>query len=292
MWVQSLASLNGLRIQNWCKLQCRSQMWLCMWPFIAVAVWHRPASYSSDSTPSPGTSICHGCGPKKKKYNNIYNDVGNDFRYSAIFFSRSHYSWRFFFSPLLNPQGISCLPFNTQPFASDLEPTCTFVSLSDGKVSLNSNTEFYNKSFKIFAGWIKVARKCLYERKSVIYSGQHILKSYSIYFHLTHTNLLIILITKSIELPFSKYTQFILPKNLKPVTNFLHIFHISVKSDNVERVQEMPPQTHFNPTHIPSSPLTGGTKPALTTIPKAMNGNFTLQSSPQGNIFISFLLIS
>ena len=42
MQVQSLASLSGLRI------------------------WRRPAA-TADSTPSPGTSICHRCGLKKKK---------------------------------------------------------------------------------------------------------------------------------------------------------------------------------------------------------------------------------
>ena len=33
---------------------------------VAVAVVEA-GSYSSHSTPSLGTSICHGCGPKKKK---------------------------------------------------------------------------------------------------------------------------------------------------------------------------------------------------------------------------------
>ena len=45
-------------------LWCRSQMGLrsC----IAMAVM-QASSCSSDSTPSLGTSMCHGCGPKKKK---------------------------------------------------------------------------------------------------------------------------------------------------------------------------------------------------------------------------------
>ena len=60
--VRSLTSLSGLRIRRCCELQCRLQMWLgsCM----AVAV---VGSYSSDSTPSLGICICHGCSPKKQK---------------------------------------------------------------------------------------------------------------------------------------------------------------------------------------------------------------------------------
>ena len=45
-----MASLSGLRIFPCCELWCRSQMWL-----------------SSDRTPSLGTSICYGCGPKKRE---------------------------------------------------------------------------------------------------------------------------------------------------------------------------------------------------------------------------------
>ena len=56
--VQSLASLSGLRIRS-----CRE-----------VGIGHRQGldlavagSYSSDSTPSLGTSVCCRCGPKKQK---------------------------------------------------------------------------------------------------------------------------------------------------------------------------------------------------------------------------------
>ena len=35
-------------------------------PGIAVALV-KAGGYSSDSTPSPGTSICHRCGPKRQK---------------------------------------------------------------------------------------------------------------------------------------------------------------------------------------------------------------------------------
>ena len=64
MHVQSLASLSGLRIHCCPKLRCRSQTWLRSGVAMAV-VW--AGSCSSDSTPSLGTSICHGCGPKKEK---------------------------------------------------------------------------------------------------------------------------------------------------------------------------------------------------------------------------------
>ena len=64
MWVRSLGSLGGLRIQPCCELWCRSQKPLgsC----IAAAVV-QAKSCSSDSTSSLGTSICRRYGPKKKK---------------------------------------------------------------------------------------------------------------------------------------------------------------------------------------------------------------------------------
>ena len=67
MQVPSLASLSRLRIQCCWELWCRLQMWLGS--LFAVAVV-KAGGYSSDSTPSLGTSICHGCGPKKTKNNN------------------------------------------------------------------------------------------------------------------------------------------------------------------------------------------------------------------------------
>ena len=63
--VPSLAWLSGLRIQRCCpELWGRSQMWLGSRVAVAV-VW--AGSYSSDATPSLGTSVCLGCGPRKKK---------------------------------------------------------------------------------------------------------------------------------------------------------------------------------------------------------------------------------
>jgi len=61
--VQSLVLLSGLRI--WCYRElCRLQMWLGSG--VAVAL-EKAISYSSDWTPSLGTSIRCGCGPKKTK---------------------------------------------------------------------------------------------------------------------------------------------------------------------------------------------------------------------------------
>ena len=62
--VQSLALLRGLRIQRCRELWCRSQMWLGSPGAVAVG---QAGFCSSILTPSLGTSMCCGCGPKKKK---------------------------------------------------------------------------------------------------------------------------------------------------------------------------------------------------------------------------------
>ena len=62
--IQPLASLSGLRIQCRCELWCSLQTQLGSHIAMAVA---QAGSYSSDSTPSLGTSIRHGYGPKKTK---------------------------------------------------------------------------------------------------------------------------------------------------------------------------------------------------------------------------------
>ena len=64
MWVQSEASLSGLRIQYCCELWRRLQTWLRSG--IAVAVV-KAVNCSSDSTPSLGTSKCRRFDPKKQK---------------------------------------------------------------------------------------------------------------------------------------------------------------------------------------------------------------------------------
>ena len=61
--VQSLASLSRLRIWYCCELWCRSQMHLRS--YVAVTVV-QAGSYSFDLTPTPGTSVCCWCGPKKR----------------------------------------------------------------------------------------------------------------------------------------------------------------------------------------------------------------------------------
>ena len=62
--VQYLMLLSGLRIHCGRELWCSLQMWFGS--NVAVALmWG--GSYSSDWTPSLGTSICCGCGPKKQK---------------------------------------------------------------------------------------------------------------------------------------------------------------------------------------------------------------------------------
>ena len=63
MQAQSLPSLSGLRIGHCCELRCKSQTHLGSCVSVAVA---QAGSCSSDSTPSLGTSVCCGGGPKKQ----------------------------------------------------------------------------------------------------------------------------------------------------------------------------------------------------------------------------------
>ena len=60
--VRSLALCSGLRIWCCCELWCRSQTQFGS--HIAMAVV-QAGSYSSNQTPSLGTSICCGCSPEK-----------------------------------------------------------------------------------------------------------------------------------------------------------------------------------------------------------------------------------
>ena len=59
-----LASLSGLKIWHRHELWCRSQTWLGFCVAVAMAL---VGGYSSDSTPSLGTSIYCRCSPKKIK---------------------------------------------------------------------------------------------------------------------------------------------------------------------------------------------------------------------------------
>ena len=62
--VRFLVSLSGLRFQRCHELWCRSKTQLGS----AIAVAEVEASsYSWDSTPSLGTSVCHRGSPKKQK---------------------------------------------------------------------------------------------------------------------------------------------------------------------------------------------------------------------------------
>ena len=64
MRVRSLALLSGLRIWHCHELWCRSQTLLGSHVAVAVAL---ADSCRSDSTPSLGTSVCPGRGPKNPK---------------------------------------------------------------------------------------------------------------------------------------------------------------------------------------------------------------------------------
>ena len=78
LWVQSMASLSGLRIWRSHELWCRSQKRLRPSVAVVVAMAVAVASHwSSDLTPSLGTSICHRSGPKKKKEKNQKNQKGH-----------------------------------------------------------------------------------------------------------------------------------------------------------------------------------------------------------------------
>ena len=70
MQVRSLVWLSGLKIWPCCELWCSLQTQPGSGIAVTVA-W--AGGYSSDLTPSLGTSICHGCGPKKTIYIFIYN---------------------------------------------------------------------------------------------------------------------------------------------------------------------------------------------------------------------------
>ena len=66
MWIQFLASLSGLTIWHFGEPQCRLQTRLGSRVTVVLA-W--AGGYSSDSTPSLGTSICLRSGPRKKTKN-------------------------------------------------------------------------------------------------------------------------------------------------------------------------------------------------------------------------------
>ena len=80
MPVHSLASFHGSGIWCCCELWGSLQTWLGFRVVVTVAV---VSSRSSDSTPSPGTSICCRYGPKKQTTNKHTNATDSDFRASS-----------------------------------------------------------------------------------------------------------------------------------------------------------------------------------------------------------------
>ena len=72
MQVRSLALFIGLRIWHCHELRHKSQMQLGSRTAVAVTL---ADSRSSDSPPSLGTSMCHGCGCKKTKKKHIYRQM-------------------------------------------------------------------------------------------------------------------------------------------------------------------------------------------------------------------------
>ena len=59
-WPRSVGQVSGFAVYVWCTLKS----WLGSGVAMAQVL---AGNYSSDSTPSLGTSICHGCGPKETK---------------------------------------------------------------------------------------------------------------------------------------------------------------------------------------------------------------------------------
>ena len=56
-----------------CGVGCRHG-----WDAMLLWLWHRLGSYSSDWTPGLGTSICHGCSPRKGKKQNKQTEGGRE----------------------------------------------------------------------------------------------------------------------------------------------------------------------------------------------------------------------
>ena len=60
---EDVGLISGLKSWSGRELWCRLQTWLGSRVAVALV---KAGTYSSDSTPSLGTSICHRCGPKKQ----------------------------------------------------------------------------------------------------------------------------------------------------------------------------------------------------------------------------------
>ena len=93
------ALFSGIRIQHCCEPWCRSQTWLGSHIAVAMA---QAGKYSSDSTPSLGTSICHRPKITKDKKQNKTN---------------------FFTTSLPQPSGTPSCPFNFSQEKLEVIPT-------------------------------------------------------------------------------------------------------------------------------------------------------------------------
>ena len=99
LWLWSVASLSGLRISQYHELWCRSQTHLGFRVAVAVV---QAGSCSSDWTPNLGTSMCHGCGTKKKRFVYLRNNLTQKLLSFRLFFGWENSSLMDIFISLLS----------------------------------------------------------------------------------------------------------------------------------------------------------------------------------------------
>ena len=107
LWVQSLALLSVLRIQCCCELWCRLQTRLGSCVAVAVV---KAGGYSSNWTPSLGTSICRGSDPRngkkmKKKENDTIKILDENIG-KTFFITLNHFFFFFFGFLGLHPRHV------------------------------------------------------------------------------------------------------------------------------------------------------------------------------------------
>ena len=139
MQIRSLASLSGLRIQGchllWCRLHTR--LGFC----VAVAVL-QASSYSSNLTPSLGTSLCCEWSPKKQKKKKKKKIQTNENNYLGLI--------------LINCHEITYLSPPSSPIVTGRCIVLCHHSLSINGLSFKKERRDH-KSFKEF--WIGVPKK-------------------------------------------------------------------------------------------------------------------------------------
>ena len=129
MQVRSLASFRGLRIRCCHELWCRSQTQFVSYVAVSVA---EAGSYCSNSTPSLGTCIYRGCGPKERQKNKItvitaMTDVTE--RATGLCHGPSTLVWK----QRGNGQPQSCLPSSfSLSFPRIWKTKCFFLWLESG----------------------------------------------------------------------------------------------------------------------------------------------------------------